>query len=117
MMLFSAKEQHDAISLHSIERQMHVRLLSVAGLVAVLRPETGREISSGASPAFASARFDSYIKAHVKLTADEYKQLLAGQPVTQRLEADPAKEVAILAHLGQCTDGSIRQRREGHRVV
>jgi hypothetical protein len=41
------------------------------------------------------ARFDSYIKAHVKLTAGEYQQLLAGQPVTQRLETDPAKEVAI----------------------
>ncbi len=41
------------------------------------------------------ARFDSYIKAHVQLTADQHKQLLAGQPVTQLLPTDPAKEVAI----------------------
>ena len=73
----------------------HVLLLSVAGLVAVLalRPD-GRSLQAQGQPSL-PARFDSYIKAHVKLTADEYKQLLAGQPVTQLLETDPAKEVAI----------------------
>jgi hypothetical protein len=72
-----------------------VLLLSVAGLVAVfaLRPDIGSLRAQG-QPSL-PARFDSYIKAHVKLTADEYTQLLAGQPVTQLLETDPAKEVAI----------------------
>jgi hypothetical protein len=41
------------------------------------------------------ARLDSYIKTHVKLTPEDQKQLLAGQPVTQILDADPGKEVAI----------------------
>ena len=49
----------------------------------------------GQSPAPLPARFDSYIKAYVKLTPEQQKQLLAGQPVTQLLESDPAKEVAI----------------------
>ena len=40
-------------------------------------------------------RLDSYIKAYVKLTAEEEKRLLAGEPVTQLLDTDPAKEVAI----------------------
>ena len=41
------------------------------------------------------AQFDSYVKDHVKLTEEKYKRLLAGQPVTQHLKTDPAKEVAI----------------------
>jgi hypothetical protein len=41
------------------------------------------------------ARLDSYIKTDVKLTPEQQKQLLAGQPVTKLLETDPAKEVAI----------------------
>ena len=40
-------------------------------------------------------RLDSYIKSYVKLTPEEQKQLLAGQPVTRLLDTDPAKEVAI----------------------
>ena len=73
----------------------HVLPLSVAGLVAVfvLRPD-GASLRAQGQPSL-PARFDSYIKAHVKLTADKRKQLLAGQPVTQLLETDPAKEVAI----------------------
>ena len=47
------------------------------------------------SQASLPARFDSYIKAHVELTADQHERLLAGEPVTQHLETDPAKEVAI----------------------
>ena len=50
---------------------------------------------SGQGPAPLPARLDWYIKAHVKLTPEEQKQLLAGQPVTQLPESDPAKEVAI----------------------
>ena len=52
-------------------------------------------VPNGQGPTPLPARLDSYIKAHVKLTAEEQKQLLAGQPVTQLLESDPAKEVAI----------------------
>jgi hypothetical protein len=70
-------------------------LLSVAGLIAVLasRPD-GNSLRAQGQPSL-PARFDAYVKAHVKLTADEYTQLLAGQPVTQLLATDPAKEVAI----------------------
>ena len=72
-----------------------VLLISVAGLVAVLvlRPD-GTAVRAQGTPPF-PARFDSYIKANVKLTAEEHQQLLAGQPVTQHLETDPEKEVAI----------------------
>ena len=38
---------------------------------------------------------NSYIKNDVKLTAEEHKQLLAGQPVAKLLDTDPAKEVAV----------------------
>jgi hypothetical protein len=41
------------------------------------------------------ARLDSYIKTDVKLTPEKQKQLLSGEPVTQLLETDPSKEVAI----------------------
>ena len=73
----------------------HVLLLSVAGLVAVLALRAdGMSLRAQGQPPL-PARFASYLEAHVKLTADEYKQLLAGQPVTQLLPTDPAKEVAI----------------------
>jgi hypothetical protein len=70
-------------------------LLSAAGLVAVLalRPD-GISARVQGKPSL-PAPFDSYINAHLKLTADEHQQLLAGQPVTQHLKTDPAKEVAI----------------------
>jgi len=73
----------------------HVILLLAGGLVAALglRPDGISLQAQGQAPL--PARFDSYIKAHVKLTDDEYKQLLGGQPVTQHMETDPAKEVAI----------------------
>src|SRR5215217_9748116 len=85
----------------------HVLLLSVAGLVAVLavRPD-GTAVRAQGTPSFPD-RFDSYIKAHVKLAADEHQQLVAGQPVTQHLETDPEKEVAISCRMGQCADGSL----------
>src|SRR6478672_5485890 len=72
----------------------HVFQLSVAVLVAALALRPDGSLRAQGQPSL-PARFDSYIKAHVKLTADEYTQLLAGQPVTQLLETDPAKEVAI----------------------
>ena len=72
----------------------HVFQLSVAVLVAALALRPDGFLLAQGQPSL-PARFDSYIKAHVKLTADEYTQLLAGQPVTQLLDTDPAKEVAI----------------------
>ena len=42
------------------------------------------------------SRLDSYFKNVVKLTAEEQKQLLDGQPVTKLLAADESKEVAVL---------------------
>src|SRR6188768_2138531 len=73
----------------------HVLPLWVALLVALLalRPDD-KPLRAQGQPSL-PARFDAYIKAHVKLTADEYTQLLAGRPVTQLLDTDPAKEVAI----------------------
>jgi hypothetical protein len=73
----------------------HVLPLSVAGLVAVLALGPDEMSLRAQGQPSLPARFDSYVKAHVKLTADEHKQLLAGKPVTQHLETDPAKEVAI----------------------
>jgi hypothetical protein len=40
------------------------------------------------------ALLDSYIRT-IKLTPEKQKQLLAGQPVTQLLDADPSKEVSV----------------------
>ena len=95
----------------------HVLLHLVAGLVAVLALRSdGRSLQAQDQPPLPD-RFDSYIKAHVKLTADEYRQLLAGQPVTQSIETEPEKEVASSAPSGQGADRSLRRRREGHRVV
>jgi hypothetical protein len=40
-------------------------------------------------------QLDVYLANHVKLTAVQRVQLLAGQPVTRLLDADPAREVAV----------------------
>ena len=69
-------------------------LICAAGLAAIVIVVTGGA-QSGQSPATLPARLDSYIKDYVKLTPEEQKRLLAGEPVTQLLESDPAKEVAI----------------------
>jgi hypothetical protein len=47
------------------------------------------------APAF-PPRLDSYFRDVVKLTAVEAKLLTGGQPITRLLDADPAKEVAVL---------------------
>ena len=76
---------------------MHTRsshLIATAALALIVTVATGG-VPHGQSPAPLPAQFDSYIKAHVKLTPEQQKQLLAGQPVMQLLESDPAKEVAI----------------------
>ena len=69
-------------------------LICAAGLAAIVIAVTGGA-QSGQSTAPLPARLDSYINAYVKLTPEEQKRLLAGEPVTQLLESDPAKEVAI----------------------
>jgi len=66
----------------------------VAGALAVLTLTPDRTPLLAQGPPL-PARIDAYINDHLKLTADKYKQLLAGLPVTQLLETDPAKEVAI----------------------
>ena len=76
---------------------MHTRraqLIAAAALALIVTVATGG-VPHGQSPAPMPAQFDSDIKAHVKLTPEKQKQLLAGQPVMQLLESDPAKEVAI----------------------
>ena len=41
------------------------------------------------------ARLESYFTSAGVLSADERKQLLAGQPITELLDADASKEVAV----------------------
>ena len=69
-------------------------LMCAAALAAMVIVVTGGA-QSAQSPAPLPARLDSYIKTYVKLTPEEQQRLLAGKPVTQLLESDPAKEVAI----------------------
>ena len=40
-------------------------------------------------------QLDAYVTTHLKLPLDVRARLLAGQPVTRMLEADPAREVAV----------------------
>ena len=40
-------------------------------------------------------KLDAYVTKYVKLTAQQRSQLLAGQPVTQMLDADPVRDVAV----------------------
>ena len=105
-------------SAHSIERRTTCApaLGGCARRIFAVRPD-GKSLRAQGQPSL-PARFDSYIKAHVKLTADEYTQLLAGQPVTQHLETDPAKEVAIFGAVWvNAPMARYLERREGHRVV
>jgi hypothetical protein len=71
-------------------RSIHVGAVVVA--TAVVLGDAGPHAQG---PAPLPALLDSYIKAQLKLTPQQQKQLLSGQPVTQLLETDPAKEVAI----------------------
>src|SRR5262245_7563981 len=52
--------------------------------------------ASGAqAPDGLPGRLGDYITQHVKLSPDQYRQLLQGAPVTQPLAGDSSKEVAI----------------------
>jgi hypothetical protein len=73
--------------------RMFVRLalaasVALAGLVLVASREMHGQ---GRLP----VRLADYVARHVKLTAAQQQQLLAGHPVTQLLDADPSHEVAV----------------------
>ncbi len=75
------------------DRRWRVRLLT--SVIPMLVLATAGEPLRGQGQTPLPERLDSYIKNDVKLTAEEQKQLLAGQPVTRLLDTDPSKEVAI----------------------
>jgi hypothetical protein len=67
-----------------------VRLLPAIALTAIFAAAAAQR-----TPAALPERLESYIASSVKLTAAQRGQLLAGQPITQILDADPSREVAI----------------------
>lgn len=71
-------------------RSIHMAtvLVVVAAIMSGMRVR-----AQGPSPL--PALLGSYINGQLKLTPQQQKQLLSGQPVTQLLDTDPAKEVAI----------------------
>ncbi len=76
-------------------RSGRARACSLTSLIVLLALATAGASHRGQGKASLPARLDSYIKSEVKLTPEEQEQLLAGQPVTQLLDSDPSKEVAI----------------------
>jgi hypothetical protein len=64
--------------------------VGLALVIAVLAAPIAR--SQGAA---LPAALDSYVTKYLQLTAAERSRLLAGQPVTRIMEADPAREVAV----------------------
>lgn len=62
------------------------------GVTAVLLT-TG--VSARQRPAALPTQLDIYVSKYVKLTQRQRTQLMSGQPVTQMLEADPSREVAV----------------------
>ena len=72
-----------------------VPALSLACAVALLTLAIGGVPAQGQGQAPLPERLNSYINSYVKLTSDEQKRLLAGEPVTRLLDGDPSKEVAI----------------------
>jgi hypothetical protein len=71
------------------------RAVSLAAVAVASALTTPGASLSGQDRASLPARLDSYIRTDLKLTPVKTQQLLAGQPVTQLLDVDPAKEVAI----------------------
>ena len=53
-------------------------------------------IAAQQPPPSLPTRLDAYLMKDVKLTSEQRKQLLAGQPVTRMLDTDPSHEVAVL---------------------
>ena len=73
---------------------MHIQALAVLAIILLLQtvpsPSPQRGGTSGLPP-----RLADYLTRHAKLTAEQQKQLLQGQPVTKLLDADPSREVAV----------------------
>jgi hypothetical protein len=69
--------------------------VSLAAVVAASALATPGASLRGQDRASFPARLDSFIRRELKLAPEKQQQLLAGQPVTQLLDVDPAKEVAI----------------------
>lgn len=72
---------------------MTIRLLSFFAAVVVLTRLVGAE----AEPPNTSLPplLESYVTKVVKITTAQRRELMAGQPVTRLLEADPAREVSV----------------------
>ena len=70
-------------------------LLMASAMLGGLLWSAAHLVGSQSSPGGLPASLSDYITKYVKLTPDERTQLLKGQPVTQLLEADPSREVAV----------------------
>lgn len=68
-----------------------LKLLAIAALFVAASGPAPSEQARGALP----PQLDAYVTNHVKLTTEARARLLAGQPVTGMLDADPAREVAV----------------------
>jgi hypothetical protein len=73
--------------------RMFVSIAIAAGLTLGLVSTSPRDVEAQAG---LPPRLGEYVQRHVKLTAAQHQQLLAGQPVTKLLDdADASKEVAV----------------------
>ena len=78
-----------------VQGERRRRALWGTSVLAILTAATVVAPLGGQAQPHLPERLDSYIKGYVKLTAEEEKQLLAGEPVTRLLDTDPATEVSI----------------------
>ena len=65
--------------------------LLAALAISVSTPFVSGQSDSAALP----SQLESYVTKVVKLTAEQRKQMFAGQPVTKLLDADPTREVSV----------------------
>lgn len=68
------------------------RIFSLAAGMLALVVFRGASVTSAAA---LPPLLDCYVNQYVQLDAAAHERLLAGQPVTRLLDADPSKEVAI----------------------
>lgn len=71
------------------------RAAAVTGVLVALAAGISLDGQGDRGKAALPAYLDAYLSEHVKLDAATRERLLAGQPVTKMLEAEPAKEVAV----------------------
>jgi len=67
----------------------------LAALISPLILAAGVAAPRGHPQSLFPARLESFFRTEVKLSSAEQERLVAGQPVTRLVEADPAKEVAV----------------------